>query len=105
MFVVFPIGETEFVVLSLNSTSGRPKQYFVKFSNYRFICNCPNFLENMDDPNFVCKHVVAVLKAYGEKVSSLTAKPLNTEVNNNNIIKIKSKLINDSSTIQPVEVV
>ncbi len=79
MFLIYPISERKFVVLSLRSTFGKPRQYFVQFNGYRFLCNCPHFLKNFEDPNFVCKHIVAVLKAYGESVSLLT-----TTTNKNN---------------------
>ena len=67
-FVVWEMGKGKWVVLSLNSKSGRPKQYCVTANGYRFLCNCPRFLKNSDDVNFVCKHIIAVLKAIGKEV-------------------------------------
>ena len=37
--VVYRISKTEFSVLSLNSTFGKPKQYVVKWVGYKWICS------------------------------------------------------------------
>ncbi len=67
-FVVWEIGKGKWIVLSLNSSSGRPKQYFVTTNGYRFLCNCPHFLKNAEDVNFTCKHIQAVLKVIGKEI-------------------------------------
>jgi hypothetical protein len=66
--VVVEWNEEQWTVLSLDSTSGRARQYTVKRNGYRWLCNCPHFLKNADDVNFVCKHIVAVLLKLGEVV-------------------------------------
>jgi uncharacterized Zn finger protein len=60
--------------VSLDSTFGSPRQYSVRFNGYRWLCNCPWFLKHAADPNFVCKHVVAVLKTIAAEVT--VEKPL-----------------------------
>jgi len=64
-FLVWQMGEGKWIVLSMDSTSGKPKQYCVAQNGYRFLCNCPHFLKNSDDVNFACKHIVAVLQTIG----------------------------------------
>jgi len=54
-FLVTKIGRRKFSVLSLDSASGTPRQYTVQFNGFR----------NADDPNFACKHVVAVMSLVG----------------------------------------
>lgn len=67
-FVVVQVGEKKFSVLSLDSTSGKPKQYCVQYNSYRWLCNCPHFLKHCEDVNFVCKHIQAVMTKIGEVV-------------------------------------
>jgi len=53
--------------LSLDSTSGKPRQYCVQYNGYRWLCNCPHYLSNCEDVNFVCKHIVAVMQTIGQQ--------------------------------------
>lgn len=66
--VVVEWSKEQWTVLSLDSTSGRARQYTVKRNGYRWLCNCPHFLKNSEDVNFACKHIVAVLMKLGEVV-------------------------------------
>jgi len=61
--IVTRISESEFSVLSLNLTSGRPKQYAVRWNNYRWICSCPDFAKHSEEIDYVCKHIEAMFKA------------------------------------------
>ncbi len=61
--VVYRISETEFSVLSLNSTFGRPKQYVVKWVGYKWICSCPDYAKHSEEIDYVCKHIEAMFKA------------------------------------------
>jgi len=67
-FLVKEVNENKFSVISLNSTAGSPRQYCVQFNDYRWICNCPHFRKNGDDPNFVCKHILAVMSVQAKTV-------------------------------------
>ncbi len=60
--IVTRISESEFSVLSLNSTSGRPKQYAVRWNSYRWICSCPDFARHSEEIDYVCKHIEAMFK-------------------------------------------
>ena len=65
-FVVWQMEEGKWIVLSLDSTRGKPKQYCVTTNGYRLLCNCPHWLKKgVEDPNFVCKHIVAVMQVLG----------------------------------------
>jgi hypothetical protein len=66
-FVVCRIEERKYSVLSLDSTSGKPRQYCVQYNGYRWLCNCPHYLSNCEDVNFVCKHIVAVMQTIGQQ--------------------------------------
>ena len=66
-FVVWQVEEKKFSVLSLDSTSGKPRQYCVTYNGYRWLCNCPHFLRNAEDVNFACKHIVAVMQTIGQQ--------------------------------------
>jgi predicted nucleic acid-binding Zn finger protein len=61
--VVYRISETEFSVLSLNSTFGRPKQYVVKWIGYKWICSCPDYAKHSEEIDYACKHIEAMFKA------------------------------------------
>jgi len=61
--VVYRISETEFSVLSLNSTFGRPKQYVVKWVGYKWICSCPDYAKHSEEIDYACKHIEAMFKA------------------------------------------
>ena len=61
--IVTRISSVEFSVLSLDSTSGKPKQYAVKWNGYRWVCSCPDFARHMEEIDYVCKHVEAMFKA------------------------------------------
>jgi hypothetical protein len=61
------VEENKYSVLSLDSTSGKPKQYCVVYNSYRWLCNCPHFLKHCEDVNFACKHIVAVMQVLGTK--------------------------------------
>ncbi len=61
--IVTRISESEFSVLSLNSTSGKPKQYAVKWNGYRWICSCPDFARHSEEIDYVCKHIETMFKA------------------------------------------
>ena len=61
--IVTRISESEFSVLSLNSTSGKPKQYTVRWNNYKWICSCPDFARHSEEIDYVCKHIEAMFKA------------------------------------------
>ena len=66
-FEVWQVEEKKFSVLSLNSTSGRPKQYCVQYNGYRWLRNCPHYLKHAEDVNFACKHIVAVMQVIGKR--------------------------------------
>jgi len=66
-FEVWQVEEKKFSVLSLDSTSGRPRQYCVQYNGYRWLCNCPHFLKHAEDVNFACKHIVAVMQVIGKR--------------------------------------
>jgi len=83
-FLVHEISKTLYTVISLDSTTGRPRQYVVRFTG-RWTCNCPHFEKNKYDENFVCKHIIAVHKAIGRQVEVYK---INNN-NNNNIINNK----------------
>ncbi|WP_457550412.1 hypothetical protein [Archaeoglobus sp.] len=68
-FEVWQVEERKFSVLSLDSTSGKPKQYCVQFNGYRWLCNCPHYLKHCDDVNFACKHIVAVMQVIGRRTT------------------------------------
>ena len=61
--VVYRISETEFSVLSLNSTFGKPKQYVVKWTGYKWICSCPDYAKHSGEIDYACKHVEAMFRA------------------------------------------
>jgi predicted nucleic acid-binding Zn finger protein len=61
--VVYRISETEFSVLSLNSTFGKPKQYVVKWVGYKWICSCPDYAKHSEEIDYACKHIEAMFKA------------------------------------------
>jgi len=61
--VVYRISETEFSVLSLNSTFGKPKQYVVKWIGYKWICSCPDYAKHSEEIDYACKHIEAMFKA------------------------------------------
>ena len=61
--IVTRISESEFSVLSLNSTSGKPKQYAVRWNNYRWRCSCLDFAKHSEEIDYVCKHIEAMFKA------------------------------------------
>jgi len=61
--VVYRISETEFSVLSLNSTFGRVKQYVVKWVGYKWICSCPDYAKHSEEIDYACKHIEAMFKA------------------------------------------
>ena len=61
--VVYRINETEFSVLSLNSTFGKPKQYVVKWVGYKWICSCPDYAKHSEEIDYACKHIEAMFKA------------------------------------------
>jgi hypothetical protein len=54
---------TEYAVLSLNSTAGKPKQYTVKRNSYKWLCSCFDFQRHASELNYVCKHIEAVFLA------------------------------------------
>ena len=61
--IVYRINETEFSVLSLNSTFGKPKQYVVKWVGYKWICSCPDYAKHSEEIDYACKHIEAMFKA------------------------------------------
>jgi len=61
--VVYRISETEFSVLSLNSTFGKPKQYVVKWTGYKWICSCPDYAKHSEEMHYACKHIEATFRA------------------------------------------
>ena len=61
--VVYRISETEFTVLSLNSTLGKPKQYVVKWVGYKWICSCLGYAKHSEKIDYACKHIEAMFKA------------------------------------------
>lgn len=61
--IVYRISETEFSVLSLNSTFGRSKQYVVKWIGYKWICSCPDYAKHSEEIDYACKHIEAMFKA------------------------------------------
>ena len=61
--VVYRIDETEYSVLSLNSTFGRPRQYVVKWIGYKWICSCPDYAKHSELMEYACKHIEAMFKA------------------------------------------
>ena len=83
-FVVVQVGEKKFSVLSLDSTSGKPKQYCVQFNGFRWLCNCPHYLKHCEDVNFVCKHIVAVVKGLKKAVEVEINKRVRESRNGNN---------------------
>jgi hypothetical protein len=54
---------TEYAVLSLNSTAGKPKQYTVKRNSYKWLCSCFDFQRHASELNYVCKHIEAIFLA------------------------------------------
>ena len=66
-FEVWQVEEKKFSVLSLDSTSKKPRQYCVQFNGYRWLCNCPHYLKHAEDVNFACKHIVAVMQVIGKR--------------------------------------
>jgi len=63
IMVVYRINETEFSVLSLNSTFGKPKQYVVKWVGYKWICSCPDYAKHSEEIDYACKHIEAMFRA------------------------------------------
>lgn len=61
--VVYRIDNTEYSVLSLNSTFGKPKQYVVKWIGYKWICSCPDYAKHSELMEYACKHIQAMFKA------------------------------------------
>lgn len=61
--VVYRINETEFSILSLNSTFGKPKQYVTKWVGYKWICSCPDYAKHSEEIDYACKHIEAMFKA------------------------------------------
>jgi len=61
--VVYRISETDFSVLSLNSTFGKPKQYVVKWVGYKWICSCPDYAKHSEEIDYACKHIEAMFRA------------------------------------------
>jgi predicted nucleic acid-binding Zn finger protein len=61
--VVYRINETEFSILSLNSTFGKPKQYVLKWVGYKWICSCPDYAKHSEEIDYACKHIEAMFKA------------------------------------------
>lgn len=51
----------------------------MQFNGSRFLCNCPHFLKNVNDPYFVCKHILAVLKTYGDETHLLKQKIISSK--------------------------
>jgi hypothetical protein len=89
-FVVWQMEEGKWIVLSLDSTSGKPKQYCVTTNGYRLLCNCPHFLKHCEDVNFVCKHIQAVLQTIGQQTE--VAKKTKTANIEDRIKKLEERL-------------
>ncbi len=81
-FVVWQVEEKKYSVLSLDSTSGRTKQYCVTYNGYRWLCNCPHYLKHAEDVNFACKHIVAVMQVIGRR--TIVEKLIRVRDNKNN---------------------
>jgi hypothetical protein len=47
------------------ASSSRDTTYLVTKPNGRIICTCPDFQHHADEPDFQCKHILAVLGARG----------------------------------------
>lgn len=52
------------------SAANPSKAYQVKSQNGRLVCNCPDFQNNTEDPEWCCKHILAVLDKYSEAVQT-----------------------------------
>ena len=81
-FEVWQVEEKKYSVLSLDSTSGKPRQYCVQFNGYRWLCNCPHDLKHAEDVNFACKHIVAVMQVIGKR--TIVEKPIRNNGRNGN---------------------
>lgn len=69
---VMKMDETTWVVLSEKSTAGYPRIHTVKWDKLHggFTCDCEHFTyRGMDKEGFTCKHIRAVVKAYGIQVN------------------------------------
>ena len=52
------------------ASSRSPTEYLVTKPNGRILCTCPDFQHHDDEPNFQCKHVMAVITALKQRVIS-----------------------------------
>lgn len=64
--IVYKISETEYSVLSLNSTFFKPKQYVVRWVGYKWICSCLDYIKHSEELDYACKHIEAIIKASTE---------------------------------------
>jgi len=66
------IDDRTFAVLSEKSTAGYPRVHIVQWDRmeHGFTCDCEHFqFRGGGKPGFTCKHIRAVVKAYGVKVN------------------------------------
>lgn len=52
------------------SAASPSKTYQVTSQDGRLVCNCPDFQNNTDDPEWCCKHILAVLAKYSDAVDA-----------------------------------
>ena len=66
------IDDTTWAVLNEKSTAGYPRIHIVRWNKAqeRFTCDCEHFrYRGINKLGFTCKHIRAVIKAYGIKVN------------------------------------
>jgi len=69
---VLKLGETTYIVLNERSTAGYPKYHIVEYTIPEGItCTCEDYQRNhYKKPNYACKHIKAVFRAYGVDIES-----------------------------------
>ena len=106
-FVVWQVEEKKFSVLSLDSTSGKPKQYCVTYNGYRWLCNCPHYLKNCEDVNFACKHIIAVMQVLGTQTKvekKVKRKEKNKERDESLSLQIFEQMKRDKETLREITI-
>ena len=68
---VLKLGETTYAVLNERSTAGYPRYHIVKYTTESITCTCEDYQRNHHKkPNYACKHIKAVFRAYGVDIES-----------------------------------
>lgn len=68
---VLKLDDRTWVVLSEKSSAGYPRTHIVQWDRmeHGFKCDCEHFkFRSEGKPGFTCKHIRAVIKAYGVRV-------------------------------------